>query len=80
VPGVTTYGEARAPFVLIRVTGADEVRNALRTRGFVVRRGDTFPGLGPDWLRLAVRSEDVVDAFTDALAEVLSQASADDTA
>ena len=24
-------------------------------RGFAVRRGDTFPGLGPDWIRIAVR-------------------------
>ena len=28
---------------------------ALRERGWAVRRGDTFPGLGPDWLRIAVR-------------------------
>ena len=23
--------------------------------GFAVRRGETFPGLGPDWIRIAVR-------------------------
>ena len=28
---------------------------ALRERGYAVRRGDTFPGLGADWLRIAVR-------------------------
>ena len=31
------------------------VREALREHGFAVRRGDTFPGLGPDWIRIAVR-------------------------
>ena len=71
LPGVTTYGEARAPFVLIRTPDGDGVRKALRTRGFAVRRGDTFPGLGPDWLRIAVRPEPVIDTFADALAEVL---------
>ena len=31
------------------------VRQRLRALGYAVRRGDTFPGLGPDWLRVAVR-------------------------
>jgi histidinol-phosphate aminotransferase len=61
--GVTTYGVPRGPFVLVRVEGADVLRNALRGRGYAVRRGDTFPGLGPDWLRIAVRPEEVTDAF-----------------
>jgi histidinol-phosphate aminotransferase len=61
--GVTTYGVPRGPFVLVRVEGADVLRNALRERGYAVRRGDTFPGLGPDWLRIAVRPEEVTDAF-----------------
>jgi histidinol-phosphate aminotransferase len=71
LPGVTTHGEARAPFVLVRTPDGVQVRKALRTRGFAVRRGDTFPGLGPDWLRIAVRPEPVIDTFADALAEVL---------
>ena len=71
LPGVTMYGEARAPFVLLRLDGADRVRNALRRRGFAVRRGDTFPGLGPDWLRVAVRPRAVTDAFLDTFAELL---------
>ena len=33
--------------VLIRVPRGGDVRNELRRRGFTVRRGDTFPGLGP---------------------------------
>jgi histidinol-phosphate aminotransferase len=71
LPGVELYGEARAPFVLVRADGAARARIALRARGFAVRRGDTFPGLGPDWLRIAVRPEPVVDAFAEAFAEVL---------
>jgi histidinol-phosphate aminotransferase len=73
MPGVAMYGEARAPFVLVRVERADRVREALRGRGFAVRRGDTFPGLGPDWLRIAVRPRAVADAFADSLSEVLGE-------
>ena len=61
--GVSTYGVARGPFVLVQVAGAAALREQLRERGFAVRRGDTFPGLGPDWLRIAVRPEPVTDAF-----------------
>ncbi|MEV5960917.1 Rv2231c family pyridoxal phosphate-dependent protein CobC [Kribbella sp. NPDC051952] len=60
---VSTYGEPRGPFVLVHVEGGAVLRESLRERGFAVRRGDTFPGLGPDWLRIAVRPEDVVDGF-----------------
>jgi histidinol-phosphate aminotransferase len=61
--GPAVYGEPRGPFVLVRLEGAAVLRNALRERGYAVRRGDTFPGLGPDWLRIAVRPVDVTDAF-----------------
>lgn len=68
---IRAAGPAAGPFVLIRLPGADAVRAALRTRGFAVRRGDTFPGLGPGWLRLAVRDRATTDRFAAALAEVL---------
>jgi histidinol-phosphate aminotransferase len=68
---VATYGLARGPFVLVRVEGANVVREALRERGFAVRRGDTFPGLGPDWLRIAVRPEAVTDGFLKVWRDVL---------
>jgi histidinol-phosphate aminotransferase len=48
------------------------LRERLRTAGFAVRRGDTFPGLGPDWLRVAVRDRATNDRFTAALEEVTS--------
>jgi histidinol-phosphate aminotransferase len=47
------------------------VRQGLRRRGFAVRRGDTFPGLGPDHLRVAVRDRPTTDAFLAALADTL---------
>jgi histidinol-phosphate aminotransferase len=69
--GVPVVGSPAASFVLVRLAGADRVRRALRDRGYAVRRGDTFPGLGPDWLRIAVRPPAVTDAFASALAGVL---------
>ena len=50
-------GAAGAPFLLLRLPDGrgERVRHALRAAGIAVRRGDTFPGLGPDHLRVAVR-------------------------
>jgi len=67
IPGVAVHGEPAASFVLIRLAGADAVRERLRALGFAVRRGDTFPGLGADWLRIAVRDRETTDAFLKAL-------------
>ena len=51
VPGV-------APFVLVNTASLSRqsLRSAMADRGFAVRRGESFPGLGPTWLRLAVRT------------------------
>jgi siroheme synthase len=38
----------------------------------VVRRGDTFPGLGPDWLRMAVVAPERHDRIVDALSRSLA--------
>ncbi|WP_104531953.1 Rv2231c family pyridoxal phosphate-dependent protein CobC [Streptomyces natalensis] len=73
-PTLRAVGPAEAPFVLIRLPDAMTVRAGLRARGFAVRRGDTFPGLGPDWLRLAVRDRATTDRLVTALAEVLGAA------
>ena len=72
VNGLTTYGVARGPFVLVHIEGGVVLRESLRDKGFAVRRGDTFPGLGPDWLRIAVRPEDVTDAFVKVLRDLTS--------
>jgi histidinol-phosphate aminotransferase len=71
LPGVTVVGEPAAAFVALRIPGAGRVRVELRRRGYAVRRGDTFPGLGPDWLRVAVRDTAITDAFIATLTEVL---------
>ncbi|MFE7228941.1 Rv2231c family pyridoxal phosphate-dependent protein CobC, partial [Nocardioides sp. NPDC057577] len=59
------YVPSTASFVLAR-PGAG-VREALRERGIAVRRADTFPGLGPDWVRIAVRPQEPTDQLLAAL-------------
>jgi histidinol-phosphate aminotransferase len=63
---------AEAPFVLVRVRHGAEVRERLRSLGFAARRGDTFPGLGPDWLRVAVRDRSTTNRFLQALDQALT--------
>jgi histidinol-phosphate aminotransferase len=73
VPGVTVAGQPASAFVAVRVAGAGEIRLELRERGYAVRRGDTFPGLGADWLRIAVRDTATTDAFVALLSDVLKE-------
>jgi histidinol-phosphate aminotransferase len=73
VPDVTVVGPAASAFVAVRLSGADKVRLELRKRGYAVRRGDTFPGLGADWLRIAVRDTATTDAFLATLTDVLEE-------
>lgn len=65
--GLRVVEPADGPFVLVRLPRAAVVRRQLRGLGFAVRRGDTFPGLGDDWLRLAVRDRATVNGFLQAL-------------
>ena len=67
------FQDQRASFVLVRIDNAAALREQLRRRGWAVRRGDTFPGLGPDWLRIAVRDIKTTAAFLNALRIELSQ-------
>ncbi|MCT2593795.1 Rv2231c family pyridoxal phosphate-dependent protein CobC [Streptomyces sp. N2-109] len=60
-------GQPEAPFVLVRHPRAAWLRARMRERGFALRRGDTFPGLGPEWLRLAVRDRETTDRLVQAL-------------
>ncbi|WP_348775142.1 Rv2231c family pyridoxal phosphate-dependent protein CobC [Solwaraspora sp. WMMD791] len=71
LPGVTVAGTPASAFVLLHLVGADQVRRRLRQQGWAVRRGDTFPGLGPDWLRVAVRDTATTDAFVRVLRATL---------
>jgi histidinol-phosphate aminotransferase len=74
VPNVTVPAPPASSFVLLHVAGGEGIRERLRSRGFAVRRGDTFPGLGPDWLRVAVREPSISDDFVDALRACLAEA------
>jgi histidinol-phosphate aminotransferase len=72
--GVAVEGDPASSFVLLRVPGGAAVRAALRAAGWAVRRGDTFPGLTPDHLRVAVRDPATSRAFAADLAGILEAA------
>ncbi|MBY6411437.1 threonine-phosphate decarboxylase [Rhodococcus sp. BP-252] len=69
--GVGVHTPAHAPFLLVQVPSAADVRERLRAEGVAVRRCDTFPGLPPHHLRVAVRGPEHVDVLVDALRRVL---------
>ena len=73
VPGIRVVRAASASFVLLD-TGVADVRTRLHARGFAVRRGETFPGLGTGWIRVAVRDQAITDRFAAHLAEVVAGA------
>jgi histidinol-phosphate aminotransferase len=77
VPGVTVL-PGRAPYLLLRLPDGrgSRVRAILREGGIAVRRGDTFPGLGPDHVRVAVRPQPQVARLVAALAEALAAVAA----
>jgi len=68
--GVRVVPDAAASFVLLD-TGVADIRARLLGQGFAVRRGETFPGLGPGWVRVAVRGQETSDRFAEALAAAL---------
>jgi histidinol-phosphate/aromatic aminotransferase/cobyric acid decarboxylase-like protein len=72
--GVEVVGTPRSSFVLLRVPGGARVRAQLRVRGWAVRRGDTFPGLSADHLRVAVRDPGTSVALAADLAAILEPA------
>jgi len=69
--GVEVVGEPRSSFVLLHVPDGEAVRQELRRRGWAVRRGETFPGLSDDHLRVAVRDPATSRSFAAVLAEIL---------
>lgn len=74
VPGLEIAGDTpAAPFVLLRLPDAAGIRLRLRAVGYAVRRADTFPGLGPDWLRVAVRDRRTTDGFLNALSTATAE-------
>lgn len=68
--GVEVHEPAAGPFVLIRVPDGELLRKHLADRDIAVRRGDTFPGLGGEFLRLAVRDRAAVDRLVAAIEDI----------
>ena len=76
-PEVEVVPRPSAPFLALRLPGRADgaaVLGRLRALGFAARRGDTFPGLGAGWLRIAVRDPRTSVGFAAALATALSGA------
>jgi histidinol-phosphate aminotransferase len=71
VPAVRVVPDASASFVLLD-TGLADIRTRLHGHGFAVRRGETFPGLGPGWIRVAVRDAATSGRFVQAVTEVMA--------
>jgi histidinol-phosphate aminotransferase len=65
--GLDVVGAPAGPFVLAHHPQAARLREGLRRRGIAVRRGNTFPGLGPQWLRIAARDTAQTDILLAAL-------------
>ncbi|WP_460779048.1 cobyrinate a,c-diamide synthase [Microlunatus antarcticus] len=76
--GLQAVVESRAPFVLVDSSGVRPdrppgwLRLTLRDQGWAVRRGETFPGLHADWLRVAVRDAETSTAFVAAVERCLA--------
>jgi histidinol-phosphate aminotransferase len=70
IDAVRVVPAASASFVLLDTALAD-ARTRLQRQGFAVRRGETFPGLAPGWIRVAVRDTATSDRFAAALREVV---------
>lgn len=71
--GLEVVEQPAGPFVLAHHPQADLLRKTLRDRGVAVRRCDTFPGLGPEWLRFAAREPHAVDHLAEALPRALTE-------
>lgn len=65
--GLEVAARPDAPYVLIRVADGFATKATLAARGFSVRSCANFTGLGPGYLRLAVRPPEQAAALLDAL-------------
>jgi histidinol-phosphate aminotransferase len=73
--GLHVVPAPRASFLCVRACGEAQagLRARLLERGHVVRRGDTFPGLGRDWIRIAVRDTDTDNALLALIDDLLGE-------
>ena len=69
-----TLNPAGAPALLLIHGFADgpsvfaQIAPPLAAAGFAVRRGESFPGLGPTWIRVKVPAPEVADSLVATLA------------
>lgn len=70
LPGVRVWPSV-ANFLLLRVPDGPSARRRLLECGIAVRRADTFPGLGPDHIRISVRRPEENAVLVEALREAL---------
>lgn len=61
---------AAGPFVLASRSDAAQIRARLRDKGIAIRRGDTFPGLTENSVRIAVRDRARTDTLLAAIDEI----------
>lgn len=71
IPGLELW-QSEANFLLLRVPDGPHVVQQLRARGIAVRPARSFPGLGDDHLRIAVRRDAENRRLVQALAESLA--------
>ncbi|MDP8931369.1 MAG: Rv2231c family pyridoxal phosphate-dependent protein CobC [Actinomycetota bacterium] len=71
IPGLVVWPSV-ANFLLLAAPGVTDLRQRLLARGVAVRRGDTFPGLGSDHVRVAVSDLTAGERLVAALREALS--------
>ena len=69
--GVEVSPGSQAPYLLCRVPGRPDLREALRDNGIAVRRGDTFPGLTAEHWRTAVRGPEESEQLVTAVRALL---------
>jgi len=69
--GEWVVGSTGGPFLLLEVADGGQVRRGLIERGIAVRRCDTFPGLTPNHLRVAVRGRVEAHTLAQTMREVL---------
>ncbi|MGL5406993.1 MAG: cobyrinate a,c-diamide synthase [Propionibacteriaceae bacterium] len=73
--GFPVVGTPATPFLLVdcATLGDLPIRESLAKLGFAVRRGESFPGLGTSWIRIAQRDEATMSAFVAALVQLKEQ-------
>jgi histidinol-phosphate aminotransferase len=71
---VRVAAPSETSFLLLQVAGGETVRQRLAGAGIAVRRGDTFPGLTADHVRVTVRDPTVSSRFLAALADACLEA------